>query len=45
MMSTKMATLGLLKKRYKDYDVIVSFYDVINKMLSRDSDYIVNVVV
>ena len=42
-----MATLGLLKIKIfqnKDYDVIVSVHDVINKILSRDSDYIVDVV-
>ena len=47
MMSAKMATPGLLKIKVfqnKDYDVIVSAYDVINKILSRDSDYIVDVV-
>ena len=46
MMSTKMATLGLLKIKIfqnKDYDVIVSVHDVINKILSRDSDYTVDV--
>ena len=39
MMSAKVATLGLLKTkvfRNKDYDVINSVYDVINKNLSRD---------
>ena len=40
MMSAKMAILGLLK----DYGVIVSLHDVANKILSRDSDYIVDVV-
>ena len=39
MMSAKMATLGFLKTkaiRIKDYDVIISVYDVINKNLSPD---------
>ena len=48
MMSAKMATLGLLKIkvfRNKGYDVIISVYDVINKNLSRDSNFIADVVV
>ena len=47
MMSAKMATLGLLKVkvfRNKGYDVIICVYDVINKDLSRDSNFIVDVV-
>ena len=47
MMSAKMATLGLLKIKVfenKGYDIIVPTHDVINKILSRGSDYIVNVV-
>ena len=43
----KMATLGLPKIQVflkEDYDVIVSVYDVINKILLRDSDYTVDVV-
>ena len=46
MMSAKIPTLGLLKMKVfqnKDCDVIVSVHDVINKILSRDSDYIVDV--
>ena len=42
-----MATLGLLKIKIfwnKGYDVIIFVYDVINKNLSRDSYYIVDVV-
>ena len=45
--SAKMATLGLLKIKVfynKDYDVIIYVYDVINKNLLRDSNYIVDVV-
>ena len=42
MMSAKMATLGLLK--IKDYDAIVYVHDLSNKILLRDSDYIVDVV-
>ena len=47
MMSAKMATLGFFKInvfRNKGYDVIISVYEVINKSLSRDSKYIVDVV-
>ena len=47
MMSAKMATLGLLKIKIflnKDYDVIISVRDVNSKLISRDSSYIVNVV-
>ena len=47
MMSVKIATLGLLKKKVfwkKDYDVIISVYEVTNKILSRDSNYIVEVI-
>ena len=47
MMSAKMATSGLLKIKVfwnKDYDVITSVNDVINKSLSHDSKYIVDVV-
>ena len=47
MMSAKMATLGLLKMKIfwnKVYDVITSVYDVTNKILSRNSNYIVDVV-
>ena len=47
MMSAKMATLGLLKIKifwYKGYDVIIFVYDVTNKILSRDSNHIVNMV-
>ena len=47
MMSVKMATPGLHKiKVYwkKGYDVIIFVNDVTNKILSRDSNYIVDVV-
>ena len=47
MMSTKMATLGLLRIKVfsnKANDLIISAYDVINKNLSRDSNYIIDVV-
>ena len=46
MMSAKMATPGLLKITVfwnKGYDVIISVHDVTNKVLSRDSNYNVNV--
>ena len=42
-----MATLSLLKQNVfwnKDYDVIICIHDVINKILSRESNYIVAVV-
>ena len=47
MMSAKLATLGLLKVKVfwnKDYDVIISVCDVTKKFLSRDLNYIVDVV-
>ena len=47
MMSAKMATPGLLKTKIfwkKGYDVIISAHDVIIPILSRDSNYNVNVV-
>ena len=47
MLSAKLATLGLLKIkvfRNKGYDVIISVFDVINKNISRDSNFIVDVV-
>ena len=47
MMSAKLATPGLVKIsiiRNKGYDVILLDYDVSNKILSRDSNYILYVV-
>ena len=47
MMSAKMATLDLLKIKIfqnKGYDVINSVYDVTSKNLSRDSNYILDVI-
>ena len=47
MISAKMATLGLFKVKVfwnKDYDVIISVYDVSNKNSSRDSNHIIDVV-
>ena len=47
MMSAKLATLGLLKVKVfwnKGYDVIISVCDVTKKFLSRDLNYIVDVV-
>ena len=44
MMLAKMAALGLYKiKEFwnKDYDVITFLHDVTNRILSRDSTYIV----
>ena len=46
MMSAKMATPGLLKITVfwnKGYDVRISVDDVSNNILSRDSNYIVDV--
>ena len=42
MMSAKTATLGFLKT--KAYDVIIFIHDVTNKILSWDSNNIVDVV-
>ena len=47
MMSAKMATLRFLKTKVfwnKGYDVKISTDDVISKILSRGSNYIVHVV-
>ena len=47
MTSAKMATPGLLKIGVfwnKGYDFIISVHDVINKFLSGDSNYIIDVV-
>ena len=47
MMSGKIATLGLLKIkvfRNKGFDVIISVHGVTNKILSRDLNYIFDVV-
>ena len=46
-MSPDIATLGLLKTTTfwkKVYDVIIPVHNVTNKILSRDSNYIVNAV-
>ena len=48
MMSAKMATSGLRKIKVflkKGYDVIIFVNNVNNKILSRDSNYIVDVVI
>ena len=47
MMSGKLPTLGLQKLEVfgnKSYNIIVSVHDVINKILSPDSNYIVDLV-
>ena len=47
MMSAKLASLGLLKIKVfwkKAYDVIFSVHDVINKILSHDSNYNIDMV-
>ena len=44
-MSGKMTTLSLRKIKVfwnKDYDVVTSIHDVTNKILSRESNYIVD---
>ena len=46
MMSAKVTTSGLFKITVfwnKGYDVIISLDDVTNKILSRDSNYILDV--
>ena len=48
MIPPKMATLGLLKTKVfwnKCYDVIIYIHDFTNKILSRDSNYFVDVVI
>ena len=47
MMLAKMATLGLLKRRYfkiknKGYDIIILVHDGTNKIIARDSNCIVH---
>ena len=47
MMPAKMATLGLLKIMIiwnKGYNVIIFVHDITNKILSRGSNYIVDVI-
>ena len=47
MMPAKMATVSLLKTNVflnKGYDVLISVFDVTNKVLPRVSNYIVDVV-
>ena len=47
MTSAKLATLGLLKSNIfwnKGYGVIIFIHDVTNKILLRDSNYIVDLV-
>ena len=46
-MSVKMPTPGLLKIKVfwnKGYDIIIYVHDITNKILSHDSNYIVDVV-
>ena len=43
MMSAKLVTLGVKVFWNNDYDVIFSVHDVSNKILSCDSNYIVDV--
>ena len=48
IMSAKKATLGLLNIKIfwnEGYDVMISVYDVINKILPRESNCIVDVLV
>ena len=47
MMSSKLTTLGVLKRKmlWKNiYDVLISVYDVTNKVLSRGSNYVADMV-
>ena len=47
MMSEKLATLSLLRIKVfwnKGFEVIISVHDITNKVLSRDSIYIVDVI-
>ena len=47
MMSAKMTTLDLLKIKVfknKGYDVIISVYEIINKNLSDDSNFNIDVI-
>ena len=47
LVSAKMATLGLLKKKVfwnKGYDVIICMHDVANKVSLHDSNLTVDVV-
>ena len=46
MILSTLPTLGLLKTkifRNKGYDVIISVHDITDKLLSRDSNYVVDV--
>ena len=48
MILAKMHTLGLLKIKLfwnKSYDVIISAFDITNRVLSYDSNYIVDALV
>ena len=48
MVPAKLATLGLLKANIswnEGYDVMISVHDVTNKILPRESNYIVDVVI
>ena len=48
LMSAKMATLGLLRIKVfwnKSYDVVISVHGFINKILSSDSNFIVDVAI
>ena len=47
MMSAKLVTVGLLKRKIfwnKGYDVITPVHDITNKVLSVNSNYIVDMV-
>ena len=48
MLSVRLATPGLLKSKVlwiKDCDAIIFVHDVTNKILLRDSNYIVDVII
>ena len=47
-MASKLTTPGLFKInvfRNKDFDIIASVHDVTDKILSRDSNYVVDVII
>ena len=48
MISARITTLGLVKIKVswkKGYDIKIFVYDVTNKILSRESNYIVDVII
>ena len=46
MMSAKIVTLGVLKKKkFWAKDIIICVHDVTNKILSRDTNFIVDLAI